>query len=111
MADCLRGAEFLLSRPEVDRSRVGIRGNDVALLVAARRHEFRAVHVEATFFYRALEARHLTGDYPLEELNDYLRLSPAAEVAVAATLALFDPVHHAPAVRAATAVGVGPRSG
>jgi cephalosporin-C deacetylase len=111
VGDCLRGAEFLRSRPEVDRSRVGIRGNDVALLVAARRHEFRAVHVEATFFYRALEARHLTGDYPLEELNDYLRASPAAEVAVAATLALFDPVHHAPAVRAATAVGVGPALG
>ena len=106
VADCLRGAEFLLGRPEVDGSRVGIRGNDVALLVAARRHEFRAVHVEATFFYGALEARHLTGDYPLEELNDYLRVSPAAEVAVAATLALFDPVHHGPAVRAATAVGV-----
>jgi cephalosporin-C deacetylase len=107
VADCLRGAEFLLGRPEVDVGRVGMRGNDLALLVAARRHGFRAVHVEATFFYRALESRHLTDEYPLEELNDYIRLNPCAEMAVAATLALFDPVHHAPAVKAATVLGVG----
>jgi cephalosporin-C deacetylase len=107
VADCLRGAEFLLGRPEVDAGRVGMRGNDLALLVAARRHGFRAVHVEATFFYRAVESRYLTDEYPLEELNDYVRARPSAEAAVAATLALFDPVHHAPAVKAATVLGVG----
>ena len=111
VADCLRGAEFLLGRPEVDPKRVGIRGNDLALLVAARRHGFRAVHVEATFLYRALEARHLTDDYPLEELNDYLRVTPSAEAAAASTLALFDPVHHGAAVTAATVVGIGPELG
>jgi cephalosporin-C deacetylase len=106
VADCLRGAEFLLGRPEVDAGRVGIRGNDLALLVAARRPGFRAVHVEATFFYRALEARHLTDEYPLEELNDYLRVAPSADAALAATVALFDPAHHARGVKAATLVGV-----
>jgi cephalosporin-C deacetylase len=111
VADCLRGAEFLLSRPEVDGDHVGIRGNDLALLVAARRDGFRAVHVEATFFYRAFEGRRLTDDYPLEELNDYLRVTPSAEVAVAATLALFDPVHHAPSATAATGLGTGPGHG
>jgi cephalosporin-C deacetylase len=111
VADCLRGVEFLLGRPEVDAARVGIRGNDLALLVAARRHAFRAVQVEATFFYRALEARHMTDEYPLEELNDYVRVRPSVEVAVAATLGLFDPVHHAPAVKAATVLGVGPGLG
>jgi cephalosporin-C deacetylase-like acetyl esterase len=111
VADCLRGAEFLLGRPEVDTGRVGIRGNDLALLVAARRSKFRAVHVEATFFYQALEARHMTDEYPLEELNDYLRVAPSAEAAVAATLALFDPVYHAPDVKAATVLGVGPDLG
>ncbi len=110
IADCLRGAEFLLGRPEVDTGRVGIRGNDLALLVAARRPKFRAVHVEATFFYRALEARHMTDEYPLEELNDYLRVAPSAVAAVAATLALFDPVYHGPSVKAATVLGVGPIS-
>jgi len=111
VADCLRGAEFLLGRPEVDAGRVAIRGNDLALLVAARRPGFRAVHVEATFLYRALEARHQTDDDPLEELNDYLRVTPSAEEALAATLALFDPVRHAPSVKAATVMGVGPEIG
>src|SRR5205085_11029274 len=32
VADCLRGAEFLASRPEVDGSRIGIVGNDLALI-------------------------------------------------------------------------------
>ena len=40
VADCLRGAEFLLSRPEVDTSRVGIVGDDLALITAARRPGF-----------------------------------------------------------------------
>jgi cephalosporin-C deacetylase len=111
VADCLRGAEFLLHRPEVDAGRVAVRGNDLALLVAARRPGFRAVHVEETFLYRAVEARHLTEDYPLEELNDYLRLTPSAQEAVVSTLALFDPVHHGPWATAATVIGVGPELG
>ena len=45
VADCLRGAEFLLSRPEVDTSRVGIAGDDLALITAARRPQFSAVQV------------------------------------------------------------------
>jgi cephalosporin-C deacetylase len=111
VADCLRGAEFLLSRPEVDPGRAGIRGNDLAVLLAGRRAGFRAAHIESTFFYRAIEARRQTREYPLEELNDYLRVAPSAEAAMAETLALFDPVHHAPAVRAATVLGVGDGDG
>jgi cephalosporin-C deacetylase-like acetyl esterase len=111
VADCLRGAEFLIAYPDVDGGRVGIRGHDLGLLVAARRPGIRAVHVDATFLYRALEARHLTDDYPLEELNDYLRVTPSAEPAVTATLALFDPVHHGPNVSASTVIGVGPELG
>jgi cephalosporin-C deacetylase len=111
VADCLRGAEFLLGRPEVDPGRAGIRGNDLALLVAARRAGFRAAHIESTFLYRAFEARRLTQEYPLEELNDYLRVAPSAEKVIAGTLGLFDPVHHAPAVTAATVLGVGDGNG
>jgi hypothetical protein len=43
VADCLRGAEFLLGLPSVDRSRVGIVGDDLALITAARRPAFAAV--------------------------------------------------------------------
>ncbi len=111
VGDCLRGAEFLLGRPDVDAGRVGIRGNDLALLVAARRPVFRAVHVEATLLYRAAESRHLTDEYPLEEVNDYVRVRPSTEPVVAATLAVFDPLYHAPAVKAATVLGIPPDPG
>lgn len=107
VGDCLRAAEFLLARPEVDLGRVALRGNDLAVITAARRRGFCALHLESTLFYRAIEARHLVGEYPLEELNDYLRAAPGARAAVEATLSLFDPLHLAGAVRAATLVNVG----
>lgn len=100
VADCLRGAEFLLSRPEVDTARVGIVGDDLALLTAARRPHFATAHFSGLQFYRLMEARERTEGYPLEEVNDYLRAYPDRREAVARTLALFDPVHHAPRVRA-----------
>lgn len=40
----------------------------------------------------------------MQELNDLLRARPDQEEAVESTLDLFDPVHHAPAVRATTLI-------
>jgi len=100
LADCLRGAEFLLSRPEVDRERVGIIGDDLALITAARRPQFRAARIDSLMFYRALEASAQVGDYPLEEFNDHLRGAPEQREAVAHTLAHFDARYHAPHITA-----------
>jgi cephalosporin-C deacetylase len=111
VADCLRAAELLAERPEVDPKRVGLRGNDLALLIAARRPRFKAVDLESTFFYRVMEARRSCETYPIEELNDYLRVAPASEVAVERTLELFDPLYHARSVRATTLIGVGDEGG
>src|SRR3954454_5392527 len=72
VADCLRGAEFLLSRPEVDKSRVGIAGNDMALLTTARRPGFKSAEIAGLLFYRLLEAAARTDNYPVEEINDHL---------------------------------------
>ncbi len=98
VADCLRGAEFLLAHPAIDPARVGLRGDDLALLVAARRAGFAAADIGALQFYRLLEARARTETYPTEEINDYLRAYPDQEGAVAATLAHFDPVALAPQI-------------
>jgi cephalosporin-C deacetylase-like acetyl esterase len=107
VADCLRGAEFLLSRPEVDASRVGIRGDDMALLTAARRPGFKAAEVAGLMFYRLMDAAARTDTYPVEEINDHLRGQPGERDAVGCTLALFDPSAHAGRVAATTLLSVG----
>jgi cephalosporin-C deacetylase-like acetyl esterase len=107
MADCLRGAEFLLGRPEVDPGRVGIVGDDLALLTAARRAQFRAARIDSLMFYRMLEACARSDEYPIEEINDYLRGHHECRSTVAASLAYFDPQFHMPRVTAATLLSVG----
>jgi cephalosporin-C deacetylase len=107
VADCLRGAEFLLGRPEVDTTRVGIIGDDLALLTAARRAQFSAARIDGLVFYRMLEACARIEEYPIEEINDHLRSHPEQRAAVAQSLAFFDPWYHAPRVTAATLLSVG----
>jgi cephalosporin-C deacetylase len=102
VADCLRGAEFLLSRPEVDTSKVGITGNDLALIAAARRPSFTAVQASGLLFHRLMEARNRTEAYPVEEVNDYLRTHPDKADAVARTLSYFEPAHHVSGLNATT---------
>lgn len=107
VADCLRGAEFLLSRPEVDADRVGMVGDDLALITAARRPRFAAVQASGLLFYRLMEARERGEAYPVEEVNDYLRAYPDRRDAVARTLSYVEPRHHAPRVAATTLLSVG----
>ncbi len=107
MADCLRGAEFLLSRPEVDPNRVGIIGDDLALMTAARRPRFTAAQLSGLMFYRLVEARQRSEAYPVEEVNDYLRAYPERSDAVTRTLAYVEPYHHASRVTATTVFSVG----
>lgn len=95
-ADIIRAAEFLQSRPEIDQSRIGIAGNDLAVIAACRRPGFAALHVTDPLFHRVMEVRRRTEAYPIEEINDYLRQYPDAEARVGATLSYFDPIHHAP---------------
>lgn len=109
VADVLRAAEVLVSRPAVDRTRVAVRGGDLALLAAARRPDhFQVVQAQDLLLYRALEARRLAeGGYPLQEWNDVLRARPEREASIARTLALFDPLSHAGSIRACTSLAVG----
>ena len=107
VADCLRGAEFLLSRSEVDAGRVGVVSADLALIVAARRPELAAVQASGLLHYRMMEAARRSREYPVEELNDYLRAHPDRAERVARTLAYVDPLHHASRVIAPTLLSVG----
>jgi cephalosporin-C deacetylase len=107
VADCRRGAEWLASRPEVDPARIGIVGDDLALITAARRPVFTAMIAQTLMFFRLMDARQRTDAYPTEEINDYLRFFPNLTSAVERTLAYFEPAHHAPNVRATTLLPTG----
>jgi cephalosporin-C deacetylase len=107
VADCLRAAEFLAGRPEVDPSRIGVNGDDLALITAARRSIFSAVQVTATLLYRLAEARRRTDSYPTEELNDHARAFPDHEATIDRTVAYFSAEAHAPALKARVQLAVG----
>jgi cephalosporin-C deacetylase len=106
-ADCLRGAEFLQSRAEVDQSRICLLGDDLAVITAARRPNVALAQVAGLAFYRMMEAAARTSAYPLEEINDYLRMYPEKRDAVARTVSFFDPQRHAPRVTATTLLNLG----
>lgn len=102
MADIMRGAEYLLAHPKVDRNRIGIAGDDLALIAAARRPGFSTLNLTSPFLYRLLEARLRTDGYPTEEISEYLAFHPGSEERVKNTLSYFDPVAHAPAFTGTT---------
>ncbi|MBI3325158.1 MAG: acetylxylan esterase [Nitrospinae bacterium] len=108
VADCVRGLEFLLSREELDTSRVVVVGNDMALITAALHPG--ATHVVSTpaLFHRTSELAPKAQAYPLEEINDYLRAFPTQAAAVHRTLAYYDLQAFAPRVTATTLLIAGP---
>lgn len=99
--DAVRGLDFLLGRPEVDTRRIAVVGNDMALLAAAFRPEVSAVTMAGPLFYASPGTIPVTSAYPWEEINDYTRAWPDHSAAVYRTLSYFDPLYHAPRVRAA----------
>jgi cephalosporin-C deacetylase len=103
VADLLRGVDYLLTRPEVERSKLmATSPSDLPLLIAALRPEITHVIADPVFFYAALDRASQTSAYPLEEINDYLRLYPDRKTQVQQTLAYFDPIFFAPQVQATT---------
>ena len=103
-ADCVRGLEFLLSRPadEVDATRVIASGGDMALIASALHPGVTHLVCGPALFYDTAELASRTNDYPLAEVNDYLRLHPERGDGVRRTLSYFDLRWFAPTVRATT---------
>ena len=96
VADWLRAVDYLLTRPEVDRSRIAaIQKDGMPLLTAALRPEVTHVVASPGDFYNT---RH---QVPVE-VEDYLRLYPEKEAQVKQTVSYFDPICFAPNVRART---------
>jgi cephalosporin-C deacetylase len=109
--DAWRGIDFLLSRPEVDPSRIGVtgasQGGGLTICTAAMRPEIRAAAAGAPYLCGFLDAIELTHTYPYEEINDYLRQYPERRAAVEETLAYFDGLNFADHVRCPIIVNIG----
>lgn len=110
--DALRAVDFALSRPEIDSSRIGIRGSSqggaLAIATAALRPAAIACGVvSAPFLAGIMSALDLTHSYPYEELNDYLRMHPDSRDAIALAISYFDIINFASLVRSPLLVGLG----
>ncbi|MYC30074.1 MAG: acetylxylan esterase [Chloroflexi bacterium] len=100
--DACRGVDFLLSRDEVDASRLGVTGHSqgggLAVVVAALRPEIKAATSGAPFLCGFMDALELTDAYPYQEIGDYLRLHPESRQQVTDTVAYFDGINLAPRI-------------
>src|SRR5262245_19900254 len=106
-ADSVRGLEYLLTRPEVDSTRVVVTGNDLALITAALTAGATHVVTAPALFYKTAALAPKTQAYPLEEINDYGRAYPAGAEAARHTLAYWDLLGFAPDVTASTLLMAG----
>jgi cephalosporin-C deacetylase len=110
--DAVRAVDFVTARPEVDGTRVGVHGSSqggalTIVCAALRPNVVTAAAAGAPYLCAMMDSATLTHTYPYEEINEYLRLYPDREPAVRETLAYFDCVNLAPAVRCPTMVYIG----
>ena len=90
VADCCRGLEYLLSRPEVDLQRVVGIGNDLAFITASLTTGLTHIVTTPALFYATSDISAQTSQYPLEEINDYTRRYPSKSEDVSKTLSYMD---------------------
>jgi cephalosporin-C deacetylase len=109
--DTWRGIDFLLSRPEVDPTRIGVTGSSqgggLTITTAAMRPELRAAAAGAPYLCGFIDAIELTHTYPYEEINDYLRLHPDRRREVEDTVAYFDGISFADRISCPIIVNIG----
>ena len=100
--DATRVIDFLLSRDEIDPTRIGVtggsQGGGLTISTAALRPEVRVAVAGAPFLCGFMDAAALAHSYPYQEIADYLRVHPEHRAAVEDTLAYFDGINFAPRV-------------
>jgi cephalosporin-C deacetylase len=109
--DAVRAVDFLLGRPEVDPSRIGVTGSSqggaLTIVTSALRPEVACAAAGAPYLCGFMDSARLTHSYPYEEINDYLRLHPEREGQVRATLAYFDGINFAPRIECPIILNIG----
>ncbi len=108
--DCIRGIDFLYSRSEVDRERVGMfgisQGGGLTLATAALDSRVRAAVAWIPFLCNFPAAVDVTSA-PYNELNTYVTEHPERREQVLETLRWYDPLNLVDAIAAPTLVSIG----
>ncbi|MDQ4044314.1 MAG: acetylxylan esterase [Chloroflexota bacterium] len=104
-ADAVRAIDFLLSREEVDASRIGVHGSSqggaLTIVSAALRPDIVTCGAAgAPYLTGYMDCAELTHSYPYEEMNEYFRLYPERREQARETLSYFDCLNLASRVRA-----------
>jgi cephalosporin-C deacetylase len=110
--DACRAVDFMLSRPEVDRQRLGVHGSSqggalTCVLAALRRDVIACGAAGAPYLCAYLDAAALTRSYPYHEITEHLRLYPEQAPAMEAAFAYFDVINFAPLIEAPMLVYIG----
>ena len=110
IADCVRGVDFLLTRPEVDRERIvsngSSQGGGLTLITTALRPEIKGGAAGCPFLCSFPDSMRLSRTYPYNELNCYVRAYPDREAQVFTTLSYFDAVNFSGRIICPMAVGI-----
>ncbi len=110
ISDCVRGVDFLLSRPEIDPNRIyccgSSQGGGLTLITAGLRPEIQAGVAGYPFLCCFPESMRMLRSYPYDELSCYARAHPERTEQMLATLRYFDAVNFAPRIRCPMAVGI-----
>lgn len=110
ISDCVRGIDFLLTRPEVDGERIfahgSSQGGGLTLITTGLRPEIRGGAAACPFLCAFPDAMRLARTYPYNELNCYLRAHPGQQEQVLTNLSYFDAVNFTGRITCPMAVGI-----
>lgn len=99
--DCVRGVDFLDSRPEIDSSRLGVwglsQGGGLSLATSALDHRISAAVAAVPWLCNFPEAVGIT-TWPYVEIHDWLKEHPGERDAAMSTLTYFDQLNLSDAI-------------
>jgi cephalosporin-C deacetylase len=108
--DAWRAIDFLLERPEIDPTRIGVRGSSqggALTLLAAAMKPVAAAAAGAPYLAGVVDAIQLTNSQPYQEINDYLRFYPDSRAAIAETWSYYDCINFADKITCPILVNIG----
>ena len=104
VADTVRGADYIMTRPEVDKNRVAAWGNDNAILAAALHDSITHIVSTPAYLFDPIESLSKTDSYPLAEFGDYIRSNPSNSDMARSILEYFNLRWHAQSITANTLI-------